>query len=72
MPLIVMSGLPSSGKTTRANELEDLLKRHCPDKEVHLVSDDYSIVSKNQLYSSSKEEKTGRASLKSKVGGVLN
>ena len=67
MPLVVLSGLPSSGKSVRAQGIAELLRKHSPNTEVHVITDDFSIVSKNQLYSSSKEEKTARVSLKSKV-----
>lgn len=70
MPLVVLSGLPSSGKSTRAQEIAELLRKQTPSTEVHVITDDFSTVSKNQLYSSSKEEKTARVSLKSKVNFI--
>lgn len=66
MPLVILCGLPSSGKTRRAGEVAELFQKQ--DKEVHVVSDDFSLVGKNQLYASSREEKTARANLKSQVG----
>lgn len=52
MPLIVISGAPSSGKTTRANELRDYFNNL--DKEVHLISEFEQTVKagfdKNSLY----------------------
>lgn len=42
MPLIVITGFPSSGKTTRAQEL----KKHFEDagKEVHVVTEEEKII----------------------------
>lgn len=67
MPLVVLCGLPSSGKTKRAEELADVLRQRCSDKEVHLVKDDFSTIEKNSCYASSREEKTARGQLKSSV-----
>lgn len=67
MPLIIMCGIPSSGKSTRAQEIAELLKKESPDNNVTIVIDDFSSVARNKLYSSSKEEKISRSNLKSKV-----
>lgn len=69
MPLIIMTGLPSSGKSKRAQELKDhiLLKNI----DVFLISEDEIIIrtgfDKNSYFSDSKHEKMGRANLKSEV-----
>lgn len=67
MPLVILCGIPSSGKTTRANEIVKLLEKRTPDLPVHVISDDYSLSGKDKLYSSSREEKIARGDLKSKV-----
>uniref|UniRef100_A0A1B0CVD6 Protein KTI12 homolog n=1 Tax=Lutzomyia longipalpis TaxID=7200 RepID=A0A1B0CVD6_LUTLO len=75
MPLIVMCGIPSSGKTTRAKELEKFFK----DKKnitVHIVSENQCCRAhnflKNDLFMDSQKEKIIRASLKSEVGRLQN
>jgi protein KTI12 len=44
MPLIIMSGLPSSGKTTRALELQEALEKKIASSlrkfKVHVINDD--------------------------------
>ncbi|RZC41172.1 KTI12 -like protein [Asbolus verrucosus] len=69
MPLIVITGIPSSGKTTRGNELKEFLESR--GKEVHLVSENEQIIKanfeKNQLYSDSSKEKHIRGLLKSEI-----
>lgn len=53
MPLILMVGLPSSGKTTRAHEIQKYFTEH-QQKEVILISDNEIIsqmnVNKNILF----------------------
>lgn len=67
MPLVVLCGLPSSGKTRRAEELATFLRQNCSGKEVHLLQDDFSMVAKNSCYASSRDEKMARGQLKSSV-----
>ncbi len=67
MPLVVLCGLPSSGKSTRAREIKQVIITRYPDKTVTIVTDDVTSIDKSRLYSSSINEKTGRADLKSKV-----
>ena len=104
MPLVIMCGLPCSGKTQRVEQLVQFIKDNY-DKEVQVhgrpeyarydaidlpppsssmrylcslnasvqvVRDDFSAVSKNECYVSSREEKTMRAALKSHVERHLN
>lgn len=42
MPLIIMTGIPSSGKTTRSNELKSFFESN--KKEVHIVSELEQII----------------------------
>ncbi|KAE9534961.1 hypothetical protein AGLY_008253 [Aphis glycines] len=67
MPLILMVGLPSSGKTTRAREIQKyFIEQH---KEVILISDNEIIskmnMDKNVLYLEMKKEKDLRSKLHS-------
>lgn len=69
MPLVVLCGIPCSGKTRRCRELVNYLEQHYPDQTIHLVGDEEDNKSKH--YVSSREEKTQRASLKSRVERLL-
>ena len=70
MPLVVLCGLPCSGKTTRAHKVAELIRLHCKGKPVHIVAEDFTLVGKNELYSSIREEKVARGNLKSQVRNV--
>ena len=70
MPLVLLCGLPCSGKTRRVDELVEYIKANC-DKEVHVVQDDFSVVSKNDCYVSPREEKMTRGNLKSSAERLL-
>ena len=72
MPLVVMCGLPCSGKTRRAEELASFLVKQCPEREVHLVKDDFSTTPKNTCYASSRDEKMARGQLKSSAERLLS
>jgi protein KTI12 len=69
MPLVVITGIPSSGKTTRAKELKQFFEDRR--KEVHVVSENEQLVKanfeKNQFYADSSREKHIRSLLKSEV-----
>ena len=53
MPLVVITGLPASGKSTRAAQIKEYLEKE-HNKTVHIVSDNEVItasnLSKNALY----------------------
>lgn len=74
MPLVVISGLPSSGKSTRAHELQShFIGRG---KTVHLITENYAVpkagFQKNEFFASSQKEKIVRADLKSETTRLLN
>lgn len=74
MPLVVISGLPSSGKSTRAQELQShFIGRG---KIVHLISENIAVAKagfqKNEYFASSQKEKIVRADLKSETTRLLN
>lgn len=75
MPLIVICGVPGSGKTTRANELREYFEVQ-KEKVVHVVSENEIVESsgrnKNEIYGESKLEKNIRADLKSNSLRLLN
>lgn len=68
MPLIVMCGLPCSGKSTRARQLKERLKGTWP---VELVSDDEGLA-RNDVYTDAAREKQLRDQLKSDVARLLS
>ena len=67
MPLVLITGIPSSGKTTTALKLKTYLEetKGC---KVHLVSENEILKSegdKNDILSDSKKEKSIRGAIKS-------
>ncbi|XP_060560843.1 protein KTI12 homolog [Ruditapes philippinarum] len=71
MPLILMCGFPSSGKSKRANELEKYFSNECQ-KKVTVISDHTIGVNRNETYDDSKKEKIVRGNLKSSVQRCLD
>ena len=66
MPLVLMCGVPSSGKTTRCLQLKQFLSEKMG-KMVHVVGDVALEIQKNKVYAESKSEKEVRGNLKSAV-----
>eukprot|EP00117_Sycon_ciliatum_P038014 scpid63355/ scgid28322/ Protein KTI12 homolog len=62
MPLIVLCGYPSSGKTRRATEIREKLE--AAGKTVHLAGDLQCRVERNECYADSRKEKELRGALK--------
>ncbi|XP_043278832.1 protein KTI12 homolog [Venturia canescens] len=75
MPLIIITGIPASGKTTRAQELKDYFEQK-KGKKVEIISEVDTIAKsgydKNTFYSDSKKEKGVRADIKSNAQRLLN
>lgn len=71
MPLIIITGFPASGKTTRAREIKDYIQKDC-DRSVNMISDHSVGVERNKVYEDSKKEKETRGTLKSSVQRDLN
>lgn len=73
MPLIILTGFPSSGKTRRSQELADYFRER--DKTVHIVSENAAIpksgFAKNPYFADSQSEKVVRAHLKSETIRLL-
>eukprot|EP01038_Epipyxis_sp_PR26KG_P010737 gene10737-14422_t len=73
MPLIVVCGAPSTGKTTFTNKFHQYLISHGINSErIVLVNEETLHITKQQGYSSSSNEKSTRGSLKSSVDQKLN
>ncbi|KAJ4264882.1 kti12, chromatin associated [Fusarium torreyae] len=83
MPLIIVSGLPTSGKSTRAKQLHDYLTKRIADTKyrLHLISDESLSISRtvydlSQLpahtRSANASEKDARAALYGAVKRVLS
>lgn len=68
MPLVIMCGLPCSGKSLRARQLKKLLEKLWP---VDLVSDDDGLL-RNEVYTDACQEKQLRDRLKSDVARLLS
>ncbi|VDI65670.1 protein KTI12 [Mytilus galloprovincialis] len=68
MPFVLICGFPSSGKSTRAQQL----KEHFKAKTVNVISDHSIGVDRNSVYADSKKEKEIRGTLKSSVQRLLN
>lgn len=69
MPVIIITGLPASGKTTRAQQLVRHIEAHHPALSV-VLADDYAAGVRNTrdvVYGSPHEEKMARAALKAYV-----
>lgn len=75
MPLIIISGLPSSGKSFRANELREYFST-VKGKTVKVISENDAVpragYGKNEYFADSQKEKIVRADLKSDVIRQLN
>ncbi|XP_014476380.1 PREDICTED: protein KTI12 homolog [Dinoponera quadriceps] len=73
MPLIVITGNPCSGKTTRGLELKDYFKKRLEStgQSVEIISESDAIVTagydKNTFYADSKKEKAVRSAMKSDI-----
>ena len=72
MPLIILTGFPSSGKSTAAQKLEKFFKEK--EKTVHVVSEELLLggLHKNEIFADSKHEKDVRGRIKSEVVRLLN
>ncbi|CAG5092961.1 Similar to kti12: Protein KTI12 homolog (Xenopus laevis) [Cotesia congregata] len=75
MPLIILTGLPNSGKTTRATELKNYFES-VQNKKVEIISEVQAIVKagydKNTFYADSKKEKAVRNNIRSSTQHLLN
>ncbi|KRX02812.1 P-loop containing nucleoside triphosphate hydrolase [Pseudocohnilembus persalinus] len=71
MPLLMMSGRPASGKTTRAKEIEKYLTEKYKAKVI-ILNEEYFGLKKEEAYVSSHQEKITRAFLKSNVEKLLD
>lgn len=73
MPLIILTGYPSSGKTKRSQELAKFFRDK--GKTVHVVSENAAIPKagfrKNEYFSDSQKEKVVRSDLKSEAVRLL-
>jgi len=69
MPLIIITGVPCSGKTTRTTEIKNYVQEQ--GKEVHVISEEEQVIKagfeKNAFYLDSSKEKHIRGLIKSEV-----
>ncbi|XP_040573391.1 protein KTI12 homolog isoform X2 [Lepeophtheirus salmonis] len=72
MPLIIITGIPSSGKTTTAHKLRDFFEGE-KGKKVMIVSElNDQTPQRNDIYKDSAVEKTVRSAFKSEILRILN
>ena len=67
MPLIIMVGIPCSGKTTHSKLIKDYLVESKGVKDVQIINEEMLGLSKAHYLSDPQQEKILRASLKSNV-----
>ncbi|XP_029431816.1 protein KTI12 homolog [Rhinatrema bivittatum] len=72
MPLVVLCGLPCSGKSRRAHELREHLAEGGSGRKVHVVSEEALGVQRNAVYADSRKEKELRGTLRAEVERKLN
>ncbi|EFX81646.1 hypothetical protein DAPPUDRAFT_196010 [Daphnia pulex] len=70
MPLILLTGFPSSGKTTRAQQLKEYFST-VVGKNVVLLSEN-DVVKNKQIYSDASKEKELRSTLKSEMQRLIS
>ncbi|KAH8548351.1 chromatin associated protein KTI12 [Umbelopsis sp. PMI_123] len=75
MPLIIMTGFPSSGKTTRSEEIKNFFEQRCKTENkklrIHVVNDESLGISK-LAYKDAREEKKARGALMSAVERLVS
>ena len=72
MPLVVITGIPSSGKTRTANRIRDFFQKE-KNRVVKIVSENQAVAGeKNAVFADSTKEKSVRAGLRSEVCRLLN
>lgn len=72
MPLIVLCGFPCSGKSARADALQQYLAIAHPDRKVVRLDDSLSGYPRDTIYGDSRVEKEVRSLLKAEVEKALN
>jgi len=84
MPLVILSGLPSSGKTRRAQELKQFFETRLAsqsngestaaskDYRIHIVNDESLNLNKHVSYNTAADEKKARGALMSTVERLLS
>nr|CAG4641049.1 EOG090X0A11 [Eulimnadia texana] len=70
MPLVVVTGFPSSGKSRRSQELTKYFQNL--NKNVTVICENEVVKSKNEVFSDSRKEKDVRGHLKTEVQRLLN
>ncbi|KAI9481594.1 MAG: chromatin associated protein KTI12 [Benjaminiella poitrasii] len=75
MPLIILTGYPSSGKTKRVNEIKDYFMNRIKEEKkslrIHIINDESLHVTKD-AYKDAREEKKARGALMSAVERTLS
>jgi len=71
MPLIVFVGFPASGKSTRAQQLQNYFTE-THQKKVVILGENSIVQNRNEVYSDANKEKEMRSTLKSEMHRLIN
>ena len=71
MPLIVICGPPSCGKTTKAKELIEYIKSQKPNISIELINEEKFEINKEEIYSDNFKEKSLKGFFRSNVNKNL-
>ncbi|KAK9467141.1 chromatin associated protein KTI12 [Lipomyces arxii] len=66
MPIILLTGYPCSGKSTRACEISAAFAASAKDRKVHVISDETHDI-RSSVYRDAKQEKMARATIMSDI-----
>lgn len=72
MPLVIVTGLPCSGKSTRARQLAEYLGNALPDRTVQVVSEEDHGAHRDDGYTDSNAEKKARGNFISAVERLVS
>nr|CAG4636361.1 EOG090X0A11 [Eubosmina coregoni]SVE69940.1 EOG090X0A11 [Eubosmina coregoni] len=72
MPLIIFTGFPASGKSTRAQQLRDYFSSNMSSKKVTILSENDIAKKKNDVHADAGKEKELRATLKSEMQRLVS
>ncbi|KAI8899553.1 chromatin associated protein KTI12 [Globomyces pollinis-pini] len=77
MPLVIVSGLPLAGKTTRSNQLKSLFENYIANHQTNLrnvivINDEYLSIDKKTAYDDANSEKIARGNLMSAVERLVS
>ena len=72
MPLVILCGVPCSGKTTVTNELVQVFRDRGICKKIQIINEESLLLNRKECYASSLSERKARDTLKAAVERVLS